>query len=95
MNKDAQFLAEAYTKIINENTEAPVTDSALNVHPGDWGDEHQEVKNIIDQLISYGLDKAVLKGVLEYAEEVGYTGEGVDNLIKLIQHFNSKGVQDS
>jgi hypothetical protein len=62
---------------------------------GDWGDSYQEVKGLIDQLISYGIDKSVLSGVLQYAEEVGYTGESVDNLIKLIQHFNGRGVQDS
>jgi cation transport regulator ChaC len=95
MNKDSQLIAEAYLKTLKENAEVPVTDSKLNVQPGDWGDSYQEVKNIIDQLLSYGIDKSVLAGVLQYAEEVGYTGESVDNLIKLIQHFNSKGVQDS
>ena len=67
----------------------------LNVHPGDWGDSYQEVKSLIDQLLSYGLDKSILSGILQYAEEVGYTGESVDNLVKLIQHFNQRGVQDS
>jgi hypothetical protein len=67
----------------------------LNVDPADWGDSYQEVKGLIDQLLSYGLDKSILSGILQYAEEVGYTGESVDNLIKLIQHFNQKGVQDS
>jgi hypothetical protein len=132
MNKDVQFLAEAYDKVINEvkaspsnfsgNPVKPVGNFAnspipkgydamqsminqklaakeqsneLNVQPGDFGDDYNEVKSLIDQLISYGLDRNVLKAVLQYAEEVGYTGESVDNLIKLIQHFNSRGVQDS
>jgi len=68
---------------------------SLSIHPGDWGDSYQEVKHLIDQLLSYGLDKTILSGILQYAEEVGYTGESVNNLIKLIQHFNEKGVQDS
>jgi len=95
VNKDTQLLAEAYLKTLKDNAEAPVTDSKLNVQPNDWGDSYQEVKGLIDQLLSYDIDKSVLSGVLQYAEEVGYTGENVDNLIKLIQHFNSKGVQDS
>ena len=78
-----------------EDAEVSVTGSRLNVQPGDWGDSYQEVKGLIDQLLSYGIDKSILSGVLQYAEEVGYTGESVDNLIKLIQHFNSRGVQDS
>jgi len=68
---------------------------SLSINQADWGDSYQEVKGLIDQVLSYGLDKSVLSGILKYAEEVGYTGEGVDNLIKLIQHFNQKGVQDS
>ena len=95
MNKDVQFLAEAYTKVINENTTPALNNEDINVQPGDWGDDYNEVKSTIDQLINYGIDRNVLKGVLEYAESVGYTGENVDNLIKLIQHFNEKGVQDS
>jgi hypothetical protein len=94
MKKDEQLLAEAYDKVINENT-MPVPNDELSVQPGDWGDDYNEVKSLIDQLISYGLDRNVLKAVLQYAEEVGYTGESVDNLIKLIQHFNGRGVQDS
>jgi len=81
---------EAYVSATpGENAENPAVNQA------DWGDSYQEVKGLIDQVLSYGLDKGVLSGVLKYAEEVGYTGEGVDNLIKLIQHFNQKGVQDS
>jgi hypothetical protein len=67
----------------------------LSISQADWGDSYQEVKSLIDQVLSYGIDKNVLSGVLKYAEEVGYTGEGVDNLLKLIQHFNQMGVQDS
>jgi len=82
-------------KHLKEDAGSPDAGSTLNVQPGDWGDSYQEVKGLIDQLISYGIDKSVLSGVLQYAEEVGYTGESVDNLIKLIQHFNGRGVQDS
>jgi cation transport regulator ChaC len=88
-------LTEAYLKVVNENIESNDINSELAVSESDWGDSYHEVKNLISQLLSYGMDKSILAGVLRYAEEVGYTGESVDNLIKLIQHFNQKGVQDS
>jgi hypothetical protein len=67
------------------NLDNQVAKDNLGISPGDWGDAYQEVKGLVNQLLSYGLDKTILMGILQYAEEVGYTGESVDNLIKLIQ----------
>jgi hypothetical protein len=148
MNKDVQFLAEAYNKVINEATKAspsnfsgqPVTpvgnfanspipkgydamqnminqklaakekSNDINVHPGDWGDEHQMVSDAINTVLGSGLIPShALKSILEDAESTGYTGEGLGSveevtakinavapaLARAIVSFNEKGVQDS
>jgi len=89
-------LTEAYLKIVNEDVHSSDIYSELGIDESRWGESYQEVKHLVDELLSYyHMDKSVLVGVLKYAEEVGHTGEGVNNLLKLIQHFNEIGVQNS